>query len=90
MINEYRFDDADKLFPAIEQTATHIANLKQQMKARSLPVVYVNDNFGKWQSDFRKLVTQCLQEECRGKTITRMLLPEQDDYFVLMQKLALK
>jgi isochorismate hydrolase len=50
MINEYRFDDADKLFPAIEQTAAHIAHLKRQMKARSLPVVYVNDNLGKWQS----------------------------------------
>jgi isochorismate hydrolase len=39
MINEYRFDDADKLFPAIEQTATRIEDLKRQMKARSLPVV---------------------------------------------------
>lgn len=86
MINEYRFDDADKLFPAIEQTATHIANLKQQMKARSLPVVYVNDNFGKWQSDFRKLVTRCLHEQCRGKTITQILLPDEDDYFVLKPK----
>jgi nicotinamidase-related amidase len=86
MINEYRFDDADKLFPAIEQTATHIADLKRQMKARSLPVVYVNDNFGKWQSDFRKLVTRCLHEQCRGKTVAQILLPDEDDYFVLKPK----
>jgi isochorismate hydrolase len=49
MINEYRFDDADKLFPAIEQTATHIAHLKRQMKARSLPVVLVKDNLSQWE-----------------------------------------
>lgn len=83
MINEFRFDDAAKLFPAIEHTATHIANLKRQMKTHSLPVVYVNDNFGKWQSDFRKLVTRCLHEQCRGKTIAQILLPDEDDYFVL-------
>jgi nicotinamidase-related amidase len=86
MINEFSFDDAAKLFPAIEQTAKHIADLKQRMKARDLPVVYVNDNFGKWQSDFRKLVTRCLHEQCRGKTITQVLLPNEDDYFVLKPK----
>jgi nicotinamidase-related amidase len=80
------FDDAAKLFPSIEQTARNIAKLKQRIKACGLPAVYVNDNFGKWQSDFRRLVTECLHEQCRGKTITQILLPEEDDYFVLKPK----
>jgi nicotinamidase-related amidase len=86
MINEFTFNDATQLFPAIEQTAKHIADLKREMKARTLPVVYVNDNFGKWQSDFRKLVTRCLHEQCRGKAVTQILLPDEDDYFVLKPK----
>jgi nicotinamidase-related amidase len=86
MINEFKFDGAARLIPAIEQTARHIAGLKQRMKQARLPVVYVNDNFGKWQSDFRKLVDRCLEKQCRGKPIAQILLPEDDDYFVLKPK----
>jgi nicotinamidase-related amidase len=86
MINEFGFDGAAQLFPAIEQTARHIAALKQRMKEARLPVVYVNDNFGKWQSDFRNLVARCLDEHCRGKQVARILVPQDDDYFVLKPK----
>ena len=83
MINGFEFDGAARLMPAIEQTARHIAALKRRMKQARLPVVYVNDNFGKWQSDFRKLVARCVKAQCRGKKIARILRPEDDDYFVL-------
>jgi nicotinamidase-related amidase len=86
MINEFTFDGAAKFFPAIEQTAHNIAALKRCVKETGSPVVYVNDNFGKWQSDFRKLVTRCLEEKCRGKKIAKILAPQEDDYFVLKPK----
>ena len=86
MINEFSFDGADRVMPAVEQAARHIADLKRRMKEARLPVLYVNDNFGRWQSDFRMLVARCLEEECRGKQIARMLLPEDDDYCVLKPK----
>lgn len=86
MVNEFTFEGADGLFPSIEQTAHNIAALKQRMKEAQLPAVYVNDNFGKWRSDFRKLVGRCLQEGCRGKKIAQILSPEENDYFVLKPK----
>lgn len=86
MINEFEFDDATGLIATIEETARHIAGLKRRMKQARLPVVYVNDNFGRWQSDFRKLVGRCLETHCRGKHVARILLPEDDDYFVLKPK----
>ena len=86
MINEFTFDSAEKLFPAIEQTALNIAMLKQRVKAAGLPVLYVNDNFGKWRSDFRTLVDRCVKGDCRGKRIAEVLRPEEDDYFVLKPK----
>ena len=86
MINEFTFDGAEKLFPAIEQTAKIIATLKQRIKAAELPVLYVNDNFGKWRSDFRTLVDRCLESDCRGKRIAEALRPDEDDYFVLKPK----
>jgi nicotinamidase-related amidase len=86
MINELTFDGAERLFPSIEEAAEAIARLKSRMKNAQLPVVYVNDNFGKWQSDFRKLVARCLDERCRGRRIVQVLAPEEDDYFVLKPK----
>ena len=86
MINEFTFDGAEKLFPAIEETAEIIATVKHRVKAAGLPVLYVNDNFGKWRSDFRTLVDRCMESDCRGKRIAEVLRPEQDDYFVLKPK----
>ena len=86
MINEFTFDGAEKLFPAIEQTAATIATLKQRAKSVGLPVLYVNDNFGKWRSDFRTLVNRCVEDGCRGKRIAEALRPDKDDYFILKPK----
>jgi nicotinamidase-related amidase len=46
----------------------------------------VNDNYGKWQSDFKKLIEHCLTESGRGRAIVEKLLPAEDDYFVLKPK----
>jgi nicotinamidase-related amidase len=51
-----------------------------------IPVIYVNDNFGRWRSDFPKLVKRCLQPEVRGRPIVALLQPDEDDYFVLKPK----
>ena len=51
-----------------------------------MPIIYVNDNFGTWQSDFRKLVRRCLEPSCPGKPVADILKPDEDDYFVLKPK----
>ena len=86
MINEFSFHDADAMFPAIINMAERIAQLKRRVKMAGFPVIYVHDNFGRWQSDFRKLVDRCLEEPCRGKEVAKLLHPEEDDYFVLKPK----
>jgi nicotinamidase-related amidase len=86
MINPFTFDGAQEVIPAAAAAAARIADLKRRIKSSGLPAVYVNDNFGKWQSDFQKLVDRCLQAACRGKKIVEMLRPEDDDYFVLKPK----
>jgi nicotinamidase-related amidase len=86
MINEFSFHDADAMFPAIIGMAERIAQLKRRVKMAGFPVIYVNDNFGRWQSDFRKLVDRCLEEPCQGKEVAKLLHPDEDDYFVLKPK----
>lgn len=86
MMNEFAFDGAPALFPAVEEAARRIAAMKRRMKRAGLPVIYVNDNFGRWQSDFRRLVARCLDVRCRGRRIAQLLGPGEDDYFILKPK----
>jgi nicotinamidase-related amidase len=51
-----------------------------------VPVVYVNDNFGRWRSDFRSILEHVQGEGCPGKPIAELLRPQPDDYFVLKPK----
>ena len=86
MINPFTFEGAQKMLPNAIAAAERITALKDRLKKAKLPTIYVNDNFGKWRSDFRKLVQHCLGSSCRSKSITRMLRPDEDDYFVLKPK----
>ncbi len=86
VINELEFDEAEQMLPAAIEMAGHIAALKKRAKAAGVPVIYVNDNFGRWQSDFRGQVEHCLRDGVRGRPVVEQLCPEKDDYSVLKPK----
>jgi nicotinamidase-related amidase len=86
MINPFSFPEAGDLLQGAMAAAERIAVLKRRLKQGGIPVVYINDNFGKWQSDFRRLIEECLAESCRGQRIAELLHPDDDDYFVLKPK----
>jgi nicotinamidase-related amidase len=86
LINDFEFDGADEMFTNTLAIAQPIANLKKNAKSAGIPVIYVNDNFGKWQSDFRKLVDHCLEDNVKGRPIAKLLRPDEQDYFVLKPK----
>jgi nicotinamidase-related amidase len=86
VINDLEFEGGEQLARHILPLAGNIADLKRRAKQAGVPVVYVNDNFGKWQSDFAKLVTHCLESDVRGRPLAKLLQPEEDDYFVLKPK----
>jgi nicotinamidase-related amidase len=86
VINDLEFEGGDRLLELALPMARNIANLKQLAKEAGIPAIYVNDNFGKWQSDFKKIVTHCLEDNVRGEPVARLLLPEEEDYFVLKPK----
>ena len=86
VINDMEFPEGDKLLRQTLPAARKIAALKKRAKAAGIPVIYVNDNFGRWRSDFQKQVRHCLNDGVRGEPIARLLVPEKDDYFVLKPK----
>lgn len=85
-INDFDFDDAEELFVQTLPVAHAVAALKQRAKRLGIPCIYINDNFGRWQSNFQKLVDHCLNDDVMGRPIVELLRPEDDDYFVLKPK----
>ena len=83
VINDLEFEGGEKLLRHALPMAQNIAVLKKRAKAAGIPAIYANDNFGRWRSDFRKIVQNCLQEDVRGREIVKLLQPEEDDYFIL-------
>ncbi|HEX8843868.1 MAG TPA: isochorismatase family cysteine hydrolase [Pyrinomonadaceae bacterium] len=86
VINDLEFDTGEQLLKFALPMAEKISELKRRCKQAGIPVIYVNDNFGKWQSDFNKILKHCLEDDVRGRPLAELLRPEKDDYFVLKPK----
>lgn len=86
VISDFDFEDGDKLLKHALPMARKLAEFKKRAKKAKIPVIYVNDNFGKWQSDFKKLLTHCLADSAKGCKIADLLKPDEEDYFVLKPK----
>jgi nicotinamidase-related amidase len=86
MINDLEFEGGARLLPGAVAVAQRIAALKSRARARGIPAIYANDNFGRWRSDFREAVRHCLRDDVRGRPLVELLRPQEDDYFVIKPK----
>lgn len=62
MINDLEFPEGPDFLEPTIAAADKIAALKQRARALKIPVVYVNDNFGRWRSDFNEVVEHVLHD----------------------------
>ena len=83
VINDLDFPEGPALLRHALPMARRLARLKKQAKRRGVAVIYVNDNFGRWRSDFKSQVDHCLRDGVAGRKVVELLRPDEDDYFVL-------
>ena len=81
-INALDFDGAEALRPMAVKAAARTAELKRRAAAAGVPVIYANDNFGNWRSEFSHVVRAC-EESPRGRELVHTLRPGPDDWSVL-------
>lgn len=81
MINTYDHKDADLLLPSARTVVPVVTDLLRRARDRSVPVIYVNDNFGEWRSHHGEL----LEEALNGPhgSLVDPLKPDGDSLFVL-------
>jgi len=86
VINDMEFDSGAALLKSALPAARRLADLRRRAQQAGVPVIYVNDNFGKWRSDFRRQLGHVLEDGVRGQPVAELLRPDDKDYLVLKAK----
>ncbi len=83
VINTFDFPGAGPLVRAARRASRSIADLARSARAEGVAVIYVNDNFGRWTSDFQATIRECTRPGRPGRDVCERLRPAHRDYFVL-------
>lgn len=87
LVSEFTFPDARRILEGARRPAMAIANLKARARRAAVPVIYVNDTAGKWESDPRDFLQRCLRPTARGREVVELIKPQlADDYFMFKPK----
>ncbi|HYI97460.1 MAG TPA: isochorismatase family cysteine hydrolase [Bryobacteraceae bacterium] len=83
VINHFEFPDGQRLLKNALQVAPNLVRFKARARRAGVPVIYVNDNFGRWRSDVKSLLEYCTRIEAPGREFVQAIEPDEEDYFVL-------
>ena len=86
MISDFRFEDGAAIARAALPVARRIARLAERARRAKVPVVFVNDNLGRWRSDLPAIVRHCARAGSKGAAILDLLEPQRQDYGILKPK----
>ncbi|ATB47978.1 isochorismatase hydrolase [Corallococcus macrosporus DSM 14697] len=86
VINDLDFPGGEKVLPWALRMVERLGPFAERMRRTGVPVIYVNDNFGYWRSNFGDIYAHCTRPKSRGRNVARALKPQPDDYFILKPK----
>jgi nicotinamidase-related amidase len=81
MINPYDFPDADEVARHAPGAVENIRRLLDRCRNEGVPVIYVNDNYGDWNSSSEELLSNAM--DGAHPELVEPLAPQEGDAFVL-------
>jgi nicotinamidase-related amidase len=88
VINPLDFEGAETLAPRAVRAVRRIAALAARARKARVPVIFVNDNRGRWRSHIGELIEAVEQEHAPGSGLLQILKPEKTDFVVLKSTLS--
>jgi nicotinamidase-related amidase len=82
-INPLDFPEAERLATPALAAAEKASRLARAARHQGIPVIYANDNFGRWRSDFSTMVSRLSRGGGPSASIVRLLRPRRNDLTVL-------
>jgi len=80
VLTDYKFPDGARLRRQALPALRNLSALRVRLHGHGIPVVYANDNRGRWRSDMREIIARGAPMLADG------LAPGRDDYLVLKPK----
>ncbi|MGN8648298.1 isochorismatase family cysteine hydrolase [Gracilibacillus sp. HCP3S3_G5_1] len=86
LINDFTFHEGDLLLENTRKILPNIKKLKQFAKKHHYPIIYVNDHYDTWETDFKQIAQACLSS--KNEDIIEQGMPEKDDYFIMKPQMS--
>lgn len=83
-INEFEHEDGDKLLASFRERATGLRDALAQARADGIPVIYVNDDYGRHDGDAPGLVRRAIAG--RGGDVIDAIVPRDAEPFLLKMR----
>lgn len=84
VFNTFDFPGGDKLLENTKEILPNWEKLRKKAKENDWPVIFINDHYGIWQDNFKKIADYCRNED--NQEIIDSMMPHEDDYFLLKPK----
>lgn len=81
MLNPYEHPQADRLAARVEQALPGVRTLLDRAREADIPVVYINDNYGDWNSSADELAERAMQGA--HPELVESILPGEGHSFVI-------
>jgi nicotinamidase-related amidase len=81
MLNTYDHEDADRLVESVENVIEPIAGLVDRASGEGVEVIYVNDNYGDWNSSQEELAENAMHGR-RPDLVEPVLPPPEADFVI--------
>ncbi|WP_329274191.1 cysteine hydrolase family protein [Streptomyces sp. NBC_00691] len=81
MLNTYEHEDAEVLVVSVRTALPGVKALLERARAAEAPVVYVNDNFGRWRSHHGEILEAALAGP--RADLVEPIVPDEESLFVV-------
>lgn len=85
VINDFEHDDGERLLESFRERLPAMTAALASARAAAVPVVYVNDDQGRWDSDAPGLVRSA-RDSARAAEVVEELEPSPGSYFLLKHR----
>ena len=81
MLNNYEHDDAEPLTASVERVVNPMGDLIARAQDEDVELIYVNDNYGDWNSSQEELARRAL-DGARPDLVQPLLPPDRADFVI--------
>lgn len=86
VINDLQFPNGHKFKKSFTEMTKKLEPLLEQARRHSVPIIYVNDNWGKWRSDIEAQIRHATREQSVNRDNVLRILPQKNDSYILKPK----